>query len=234
MTYRKYCQDEVILIEASDTEGALGFSVMKGSVTDQPAAVPPHVPLGMFVLREVPPPGLELRPEAFIAGSRSMLERVADTVENTFSRHLPEVVAEWIIFRDEDCPQDDDAGRYMREKGMYVPFKDVLFGGGIPEFREANVSASSVNPTDITFTNSMQWSGRGSGREKVSNVPYISSAGSTAASAASIGRVGTIGRKRQSERSPSLSSESSSDEPSYNYIDLLASDGKVSYFKFTF
>ena len=120
MTYRKYSQDDVVLIEASDTEGRLGFNVLKGEVKNQPEAVPPHVPLGMFVLRELPPPGIELYPETFIAGSRLSLQKVVDYVEKTFSRHLPEVVAEWIKFRDEVCPPDDDAVRYQRERGMYV------------------------------------------------------------------------------------------------------------------
>ena len=49
MTYRKYSQDDVILIEACGVdEGRHGFNVLKGQVTPQPQAVPPDVPQGIF------------------------------------------------------------------------------------------------------------------------------------------------------------------------------------------
>lgn len=236
MTYRKYSQDQVLLIEASDTEGSLGFKLLRGEVKAQPEAVPPHVPLGMFVLRELPTDGLQLRPEPFIAGSRSSLEKVVDCIQRTFAKHLPEVVDEWITFRDEMCPQDDDAERFVREKGMYIPFQQELFSGAPVEPRLDDVvgGVGDTAATDIAFTASMRWSGRGAEREKVSNVPYTGDA--EAAPTVAVGaRVppAALSRKRQQERSPSVSSASSSDEPSFEYLELSASDsGAVNYVKY--
>jgi hypothetical protein len=113
VTYRKYSQAEVILIEQSETEGRLGFKVIKGIVTSQPQAIPPHVPEGMFILTSLPPPGIRLLPDAFIPDSRHLLEKVVDQVKHVFSRHMPEVVQEWETFRDHIAPKDDDADRYF-------------------------------------------------------------------------------------------------------------------------
>ena len=233
MTYRKYCQDEVLLIEADEADSRLGFKLLKGLVKDHPEAVPPHVPLGMFALRELPPAGIELRPEPFIAGSRSSLEKVVNCVEKTFAKHLPEVVAEWIKFRDEICPQDDDAERFVREKGMYVPFLRELFSGGALQGGAVEECSSSAIPsTDVTFTGSMKWSGRGGGHERVSDVPYVSTAlpsGSASGAASSC----VSSRKRRQDRSPSVSSESSSDGTVFEYVDLSAADtGASDYMKY--
>jgi hypothetical protein len=43
MTYRKYSQNEVALIESSETEGRLGFKILSGTVVDQPEAIPPNL-----------------------------------------------------------------------------------------------------------------------------------------------------------------------------------------------
>jgi hypothetical protein len=67
LTYRKYSQDEVILIDSADGEGMLGFTVLKGQVKPQPEVVPPNVPLGMFVLRLLPPLELQLQLQFLIA-----------------------------------------------------------------------------------------------------------------------------------------------------------------------
>jgi hypothetical protein len=49
MTYRKYSQDDVILIEACGVnDGRHGFNVLKGHVTIQPQAVPPDVLQGIY------------------------------------------------------------------------------------------------------------------------------------------------------------------------------------------
>lgn len=73
----------------------------------------------------------------------------------------------------------------------------------------------------------MQWSGRGTGRERVPDVPYVSNTGSNGAPAPA------RGRKRRPDRSPSVSSESSSDGPSFTYVELSNSDaGAVEYMKY--
>lgn len=48
MVYRKYSQDEVILIEKSDEEGRLGFKVYNAEVRIHPEAIPPYSPAGSF------------------------------------------------------------------------------------------------------------------------------------------------------------------------------------------
>lgn len=49
MTYRKYSQDGVILIEACCVEESRhGFNVLKGHVTTQSEEIPPYVPQGIY------------------------------------------------------------------------------------------------------------------------------------------------------------------------------------------
>jgi hypothetical protein len=79
--------------------------------------------IGMFVLRRPPPARVNLLPEPFVVGSRVLLCRVVDAITHTFKGHMPEVVAEWIDFRDNIAPQDDDAVRFVETKGMHVVLK---------------------------------------------------------------------------------------------------------------
>jgi hypothetical protein len=227
MTYRKYSQNEVILIQASDSGAPIGFSVLKGTVKDQPEAQPPHCPLGMFVLRELPPSRREIHPEPFIVASRETLEKVVKYIVRTFSQHLPEIVDEWNTFMNDVCPQDDDAERYMREKGMHIPLFTGLFSGGDRVNSEVAADSTAINPTDITFTASMRWSGRGGDPPNISDVPFVSNSNVTPP----LQILGTQpvvrkNRKRRADRSPSpiASSDSEPDEDIYNYVDLTTAD----------
>ncbi len=189
-TYRKYCQPEVLLIEQSDEEGMLGFKVMSGESHDQPAAIPPNVPEGMFVLRSLPPPETPLRPCPFLPGSRSILLGVVAAMKRTYTKLMPEVVQEWEQFRDLIAPQDDDADRYVVEKGMKIPLFDELFSAAAVQLRDTDVAISRRSDREhVIFTASVQWTGRGEGAAEIANSPFISAAGSSATAPTTVTRI---------------------------------------------
>jgi hypothetical protein len=237
MTYRKYTQNEVILIEQSDNANTYGFRVRNAVVTIQPEEIPPLVPEGMYLLKSLPPADLELTPDAFIQGSRLELEKVVSAIAKTFLRHLPATVDEWINFRDTIAPQDDSAERYMAEKGMKIPFKDQLFNGSAFASRESPPMELQNLPEreTVRFTGSVQWSGRGHGRNNIEDAPYVCVGMNDAAFAAP---VACSDRQRNCRKKfNSISEEgkdsSSDDEPRYDYIPLQSSCGPESdYFKY--
>ena len=203
---------------------------MQAIVSSQPEQTT-IAPEGMFVLRSLPPPGINLLPDAFISGSREQLVKVVDQVSKLFGRHLPEVVSEWIDFRDNIAPQDDSSENHFAVKGMYIPLLDQLFGVGQRD-EEAVVRANNVagiQRETVRFTSSVQWSGRGGGREQISDVPYVA-----------VGRHAIEpppSNNRRRRRSPSVESASSnssaSESPLYDYIELLQSNGpERDYFKY--
>lgn len=239
MTYRKYTQDEVILIEQCDDESTFGFRVRNAQVTVQPEAVGEHVPEGMFLLKALPPPDRELTPDAFIQGSRAELEKVVNACIRTFSLHRPTDVAQWIRFRDEIAPQDDSAERYMAEKGMEIPFKAELFsGGGLPAEEIVQRGPRSLADREtVRFTGSVQWSGRGRGLQNVAPEPYITidptSVGPTAEPAPQAQRRQRSNAAAAAPAPPSSDEASSDEEPGYQYIDLDPSFGpEADFFKY--
>ncbi len=146
VVYRKYSANEVLIIEqAPGEEGVLGFKVVSAEVCDQPEAIPPHVPEGMFLLRSIPAPDADLKPAPFVSGSRELLESVVKAIDRHFATHLPDVVHEWEHFRDFIAPQDDDANRYVREHGMHIPLNDVLFGDAAVNDTEQGPHLPRVN-----------------------------------------------------------------------------------------
>jgi hypothetical protein len=200
----------------------LGFKLLNGLVKDQTEAVPQDVPLGMFALRELPPFGIELRPEPFIAGSRDALEKIVHTVVSTFSKGKK--ICTFRLYKSYLLKVRLKVGIVL----MYVSITQELFFAGATQRRDTGEAvSSSPAPTDVTFTGSMQWSGRGAGRERNADVPYVPKTGSNGAPAPA------PVRKRRQDRSPSVSSQSSSDGPSFTYIKLSNADaGAVEYVKY--
>lgn len=66
---------------------------------------------------------------------------------------MPDVVAERVRFRDDICPHDDDADRYMRETVCTY----LLYGGGVAleQVNEVTTVSSSLTLTGISFTGSI-------------------------------------------------------------------------------
>jgi hypothetical protein len=113
--------DEVTqLIPNGDTPG--GFEIFNIEVHDYPSAFG-DFPAGMHILSSLPDNDTEFEPDAFLSGSRQTLVDVVHAVEKKWGRTQPEVVADWIKFRDELAPQSDDASEYCREHGLYIPLK---------------------------------------------------------------------------------------------------------------
>lgn len=214
-TYRKYAQDEVILIEASHEQGALGFTVRNGKSRVYPKAVPPNVPEGMTILKSLPVLGTPLSPEEFVAGSREQLEKVVKEIERQFTKHLPEVVAEWHTFRDEIAPKDDDAVRFQREKGMYVPLYDILFSGGPRDEAAIAMRHDEDRVTDVEFLPTVQWRGHG-GPSQEARMPYA-----------------PVNRAPAPVAPASSDSDTDDDEECYHYIDLpVTRAASHDYFKY--
>jgi hypothetical protein len=234
--YRKYSQDEVILITQSETEGRLGFKVIKGYTRSQPEAIPPHVPEGMFILQSLPPTGITLHPDAFVADSRALLEKVVEKVKQVFSKHMLEVVEEWEKFRDEIAPKDDDADRYVSENGMVVPLYNELFGVTATESSIVAPTSSGIIEDRVTFSASVKWSGRRGGHEIVAATPFVTN--DTAANNNNMTNQAAPQQRRRRRRSPSVSSDDSNssgeDLPQYRYIDLEISSSGLArdYFKY--
>ncbi len=183
----------------------------------------------MFVLRRPPPTGIVLLPERFVPGSRDLLCRVVDAIIRSFHMHLPDVVAEWINFRDNIAPQDDDAVSFMNLNGMYIPLKEELFG---VDATTTTPEASSINLLEareqVKFTASVQWSGRGRNNTSTSSVPYVCSDPSGACAAPVI--VEAPRRRRAvnvtvAQDSDNESAASSEDETCFEYIDVDVSGG---------
>ena len=105
MTYRKYSQDQVLLIEPSEDPDALvGFKVYQGLVRNQPEAVGQNLPEGMYLLKSLPLPDTVLAPTPFVQGSRALLEKVVAAVIRQWAVPLPHIAEEWGIFRDRIAP----------------------------------------------------------------------------------------------------------------------------------
>jgi hypothetical protein len=126
-TYRKYACDEVILI-MKNKDSPTGFEVCDLKVADFPALAT-DCPAGMHVLHSLPTVGVNMEPEPFVTGSRQVLEDVVKQVAKKFGNSHPEVLLEWIQFRDEAAPQNDNANDYCSQNGLSIPLKDILFAG---------------------------------------------------------------------------------------------------------
>lgn len=87
-------------------------------------------PDGMFILQSLP--NDVPKPEAFVAGSRAMLEEVTKLVLETFhTDETGEVANEWIRFRDEIAPQSDNVIDHIKQHPEHwnIPLRQELFGG---------------------------------------------------------------------------------------------------------
>jgi hypothetical protein len=78
----------------------------------------------------------------------------------------------------------------------------------------------------------VRWSGRGAGRERVANGPYVARA--AAESSGTEHAAPAVGRRRaRQDRSPSVYSNSSADEPNFIYNELSSGDaGAKDYLKY--
>ena len=94
MTYRKYTQKQVVIIEQSDDETTFGFRVRNAQVSVQPEAVGEHIHEGMFLLKSLPSSDIQLTPDEFIPDSRALLEKVVNAVIRTIQSHCPVEVAD--------------------------------------------------------------------------------------------------------------------------------------------
>ncbi len=120
-TYRKYTSDEVIqIISNPDSPG--GFDIFNVEVRDYPAACGDY-PAGMHILTSLPENDTEFVPDSFVAGSRQTLVDVVNAIEKKWGRTQPEILHDWVKFRDELAPQSDDSSEYCRQHGLHVPLK---------------------------------------------------------------------------------------------------------------
>lgn len=124
-TYRKFSADMVVLIE-EETAGRPEncFIIKDAEVHTYPKPTADGAPAGFSMLTALPPDTAMFEPDAFVHGSRAVLDAVVAKVK-TFFRNQPDVVAEWVAFADA-APLGDCAQAYCREHPLDIPLK-VLY-----------------------------------------------------------------------------------------------------------
>ena len=164
VTYRKYTNDDVILVY-EDEEQTYGFSSCKYKVNRHPMPLQPGDPDGMYLLSSLPDGTTEFLPQPFIKGSRKHLETLVRKIGNEFNK-VPGVEKEWKHWMDHVAPKTDCATDFCRENPLQIPFWDELFSGSpvntdtyvpphVPKRR------SGDEPSEYETTNSVIWSNRG-------------------------------------------------------------------------
>ena len=139
-TYRPYVQDmyvEIVEDAETDTEykSICGLIPQQCEVRNHPLPGEPH----LNCLLEIPIGDFE--PDAFIDGSRHAMKACAEKMATTYANDMPPVAKEWDHWIAKVAPQSDDAQEYCRDNnsrdyggtsrdddGVYVPFRDKLFG----------------------------------------------------------------------------------------------------------
>lgn len=124
VTYRKYTADEVLLI-LKDPNGRAGFNVMQTEVVIYPQAQGDFLPEGMYLLKSLPGEQEALMPDAFIEGSRELLESVVKSLEKKWWHTHPNAVADWINFRDSIAPKSNNVQEYCSLFPLHIPFKVI-------------------------------------------------------------------------------------------------------------
>jgi hypothetical protein len=100
-------------------------------------------PAGMYVLKTFPEDTI-IQPEAFIQGSRELLEDVTSKFCTTYNTDVGIAYAnEWIDFRDNVAPQSDSVEEWVQTHPLHIPFHDALTRGGA-----VHVSAIVDNPRE--------------------------------------------------------------------------------------
>jgi hypothetical protein len=144
-TYRSYTQDSYIeIVETDDPELSVsGLNPQECLVRARPLAG--EAPLN--ILKRLP--SSNICPAPFIAGSRQLLESVANRMICHYTKNRLAVAEEWDMWVNEFAPQSDNVQDYLTracgvvpaashgeqfilspasEIGLYVPFRNQLFG----------------------------------------------------------------------------------------------------------
>ena len=121
-TYRPYVQESFTEIVRDDkNESITGLIPQEVIVRDHP--LPNEPPLN--ILQKLP--DTLLCPESFVPGSRRIAKNVADSMIKIYGAKNQTYHEEWTEWRDNILPQSDDVEDYIRDKGLYVPFADIMF-----------------------------------------------------------------------------------------------------------
>jgi hypothetical protein len=143
--YRAYAQDTYIEIVEDDKDQSL-CKLIPQECTVRTRPLPGEKPLN--VLTKLPTG--DFAPAPFIAQSRQLVDEVANRMSSHYAQSRPEVAREWVHWAKNVAPLTDesqdyvttnhgvvpalchDGGEYLLEEvessGVYVPFKDRLFG----------------------------------------------------------------------------------------------------------
>jgi hypothetical protein len=97
-----------------------GFIVKDAEVRTYPAATDDH-PAGFSMLTSLPLPDTMIEPDAFILGSRAILDAVVAKVRSFF-RTQPDVILEWLEFA-ASAPVGDCVQEYCSGYPLDIPFK---------------------------------------------------------------------------------------------------------------
>jgi hypothetical protein len=125
-TYRKFSADNVVLIqEVSSGKAEEGFMLKDAEVRTYPAAREGH-PEGFAMLIELPQPNRMIEPDAFVLGSRALLDACVAKIK-VHLRNRADVVDEWVQFA-ADAPSGDCVQAYCESRSLDIPLKvNILY-----------------------------------------------------------------------------------------------------------
>lgn len=120
-TYRKFSADEVVLVqEISAGKPEDGFVVRDVEVRTYPPSRDGH-PEGFSMLTELPPIDRLMEPDAFVLGSRALLDACVAKIK-VHCRNQPAIVSEWENFA-AAAPNGDCVQTYCLSNPLDIPLK---------------------------------------------------------------------------------------------------------------
>ena len=120
-TYRKFSADEVVLIqEISAGKPEDGFVVREVEVRTCPPSRDGH-PEGLSMLTALPPADRLIEPDAFVLGSRALLDSCVAKIK-THLRNQPAIVSEWEQFA-AAAPSGDCVQTFCASHPLDIPLK---------------------------------------------------------------------------------------------------------------
>lgn len=165
--YRAFSADFVqqIVEDDIDPHNLIGLRNTQTKVEWHPQVLPHNnnTHEGMYVLTKLPHG--QLRPVAFVPGSRAGLEEVLVSVQKHFKYKRADYVVAWEDFC-ANAPLSDDVDEYCISKPLYVPFNDVLFtacnaDNGQPRIFQERIIEKDPDGIKSKSLDSAHWNNRG-------------------------------------------------------------------------
>ena len=122
-------------------------------------------PAGMYLLNvQDIPTFISIKPMPFVKGSSVEFKELMIYIKDNF-QFAPKTLEKWESFAAK-YPKNDDADDFVAQHGMYIPLKEVLFGGLSIDLGNYNYdynadTNNSVQVSSMVTTDHVSWSNRG-------------------------------------------------------------------------